>query len=379
MADGVTVVIPTHNRWDRLRASLAMVLTQSYQGPLEVIVVDDGGSDGTAEHLRDLGDPRIRVVRRLRAGGVSTARNAGLAAATHPWVAFTDDDDLWAPTKLERQLDAVQAAGGECWCAGAAVTLFGGWSVLDREAGPPAASEVVRQVLSDNHIPGGGSGVLVSTALARRVGGFDPGLSLLADWDLWIRLALAAPFVPVDDVLLCYVMHDTSMSLDATRSLQESAILRDRYAEHRIRHGVGHYGGAREWIAGNQERAGNRLPAMRIYGRLALETRRASFARPLVRTLLGPAVCARVPGGLKWQTAPSATALSFVEDLRRALAEAQVATGLDDASWTDARQAAPGPVDGSSALGAIPVDPPRPVVGPPAPDPEGISPSPSTG
>jgi hypothetical protein len=52
-------------------------------------------------------------------------------------------------------------------------------------------------VLSDNHTSRGAvPGVLVSTSLARRVGGFDPGLSLLADWDLWIRLALAAPFVP---------------------------------------------------------------------------------------------------------------------------------------------------------------------------------------
>ena len=341
MADGISVVIPTKDRWDRLRVALAMVLTQSHQGPLEVIVVDDGGSDGTADHLRRLGDPRIRVVRRERAGGVSTARNAGLAAATHPWVAFTDDDDIWSTTKLERQLAAVGAVDGECWCAGAAVTVFGDWASLGRQMPAPEPSEVARQALSDNPIPGGGSGVLVSTTLARRVGGFDPELSLLADWDMWTRLALAAPFVPVDEALLCYMIHDTSMSLDAGRSLRESAIMRDRYAEHRSRLGVDHFGGAREWIAGNQARARNRVPAIRTYARLLVETRRPELIRPLVRTVLGPAICARLPSSLKLPSTVTPSTLAFIEDLRRAVAEAQVATGLDDASWADGETSTP--------------------------------------
>ena len=387
MVDGISVVIPTRNRWDRLRASLAMVLTQSYQGPLEVIVVDDGGSDGTAEHLRGLGDPRIRVLRREHAGGVSTARNTGLAAAVHPWVAFADDDDIWAPTKLERQHAAVQAVGAECWCAGAAVTIFDDWAVLGRSQ-PPGPADVARRTLTDNPIPGGGSGVLVSAELARRVGGFDAELSLLADWDLWIRLAFAGPFVAVDELLLCYVMHDTSMSLDAGRALQESAVMRDRYAGHRSRLGIDHFGGGREWIAGNQARAGNRMSAIRTYSRLAVETRRRGLLRPIVRTLLGPALCARLPSGLRQPKTPSETALSFVEDLRQELAEAQRATGLDDASWTgrstDGRAAAPDPARAKGTLGAgpvegDPVDLAHLVGEPPAPGPGGVNPSPPTG
>src|SRR5207249_2210658 len=71
----------------------------------EVVVVDDGSTDGTGSYLKSRSDPRLRVVT-CTGGGVSRARNAGLAAARHQWVAFLDDDDLWAPDKLDAQLAA---------------------------------------------------------------------------------------------------------------------------------------------------------------------------------------------------------------------------------------------------------------------------------
>jgi glycosyltransferase involved in cell wall biosynthesis len=115
----VSVVIPTRDRWHRLSRTLACVRRQ--QGvTLQIVVVDDGSADGTAERVRALGDARILVVRHERSLGLAGARNAGIRAATGDWIAFLDDDDLWSEAKLARQLRAARRARAD-WCyAGAA-------------------------------------------------------------------------------------------------------------------------------------------------------------------------------------------------------------------------------------------------------------------
>ncbi len=102
----VSVIIPTRNRRQLLELTLRSVLWQR-DVDFEVIVVDDGCTDDTPQMLRDLRDPRIRTVRHERSQGVSAARNHGIAEARGEWVAFLDDDDLWAPDKLTQQLDAL--------------------------------------------------------------------------------------------------------------------------------------------------------------------------------------------------------------------------------------------------------------------------------
>lgn len=98
----VSVVIPTYNRADLLCEALESVFAQTYKD-LEVIVVDDGSNDNTGEVLAEFGN-RIQAVR-LGRSGISAARNAGINAATGEYLAFLDSDDLWLPTKIERQLN----------------------------------------------------------------------------------------------------------------------------------------------------------------------------------------------------------------------------------------------------------------------------------
>ena len=114
----VTVIIPTHNRRALLARTLHSVLAQR-DVDLEVVVVDDGSSDGTATAVAGLADDRVSVVRHPQPRGVSAARNTGIEKASSPWLAFVDDDDLWAPGKLRSQLDAIAADGSSQWsCTG---------------------------------------------------------------------------------------------------------------------------------------------------------------------------------------------------------------------------------------------------------------------
>src|SRR5918997_407322 len=118
----VSVVVPTHNRRDLLEETLRSVLGQR-DVLVEVIVVDDGSSDDTTTFLASHPDPRLRTIVHETSLGVAAARNTGLRAASKPWVAFIDDDDLWAPEKLATQVSAMQQSGDARWSCSAAIIV----------------------------------------------------------------------------------------------------------------------------------------------------------------------------------------------------------------------------------------------------------------
>ncbi len=105
----VSVVIPTRNRVGLLKRSVFSVLSQTISD-LELIVVNDGSTDGTRELLASIDDPRLHVIHRETGGGAASARNAGIAQATGEYISFQDDDDFWFVNKLETQLDAMRSA-----------------------------------------------------------------------------------------------------------------------------------------------------------------------------------------------------------------------------------------------------------------------------
>ena len=131
----VSVIIPTHNRSKLLELSLRSVLWQR-NVDFETIVVDDGSTDDTPRLLQSLGD-RIRVVRHERSQGVSEARNRGIAEARGTWVAFLDDDDLWAAEKLELQLEALRRTGRRWAYTGAVEVGHGQYDSLRSAAAIP--------------------------------------------------------------------------------------------------------------------------------------------------------------------------------------------------------------------------------------------------
>jgi glycosyltransferase involved in cell wall biosynthesis len=222
----VSVVIPTHNRKALLALSLRSALRQR-DSDLEVVVVDDGSTDGSAEAVERLGDERVYTVRNDPAQGVSVARNRGIHLSRGGWIAFLDDDDLWAPEKLSAQLEVARQTGrGWAYVGSAnfsdALKAVGG-------APPPSPEEVMARLPVMNSVPGGCSGVIVERATLAASGGFDPGLRPLADWDMWIRIARHGPPACVARPLVGYRVHSGNMSLDLQLMLWELAMVERRY------------------------------------------------------------------------------------------------------------------------------------------------------
>ena len=285
MRPEVTVVIPTLNRWPMLSRALTGALAQE-DVELEVVVVDDGSEDETPERLAAYPDRRVRVVRHARPSGVARARNAGLADASGRWTGFLDDDDLWAPRKLREQLDAAHAAG--------AATTISYALVLDEALEPvgidpaPPAETLLADLLRSNCVPGGCSNVIARTDLLREVGGFDEHLAMLADWDLWLRLAAAAPAASCSAIHVGYVDHPASMHVQRARiTPRELVYVRRKHADLEARLGVeiGAGGWVPLWVAAGQHRGGHRLRAAGTY--LATAVRRRSKGA-LLRALAAP-------------------------------------------------------------------------------------------
>ncbi len=209
MAEAVSVVIPTRDRSRMVVDTVRLALTQR-RVELEVIVVDDGSSDGTAEALEALGEPRVTVLRNPASRGVAHARNRGIERATHPWIAFLDDDDRWSPDKLRVQLDLAGAEDADfVYTAGLAVAAADGRVLWRSPAFTPA--ELRQGIRSRNLVFAGSSNVLARTELLRRLGGFDESLHHIADWDLWIRLTEAGRGAACPEALVAYVVHETNM------------------------------------------------------------------------------------------------------------------------------------------------------------------------
>jgi glycosyltransferase involved in cell wall biosynthesis len=221
----VSIIIPTHNRPDLLQLAVRSALAQDGVS-LELIIVDDGSTDNTPSVTSSFADPRVRVLRHDRPAGVSVARNDGIGLARGQWIAFLDDDDLWAPDKLSAQ---VAAAGRTraAWVYVGSVNVTLGNRVVGG-APPPPPDDVVSGLRSSNVVPGGCSGVLASAVALRSVRGFDPDLGPLADWDLWLRLAERGAPACVCRPLVAYRVHARNLSLDADRVLREFDVVSQR-------------------------------------------------------------------------------------------------------------------------------------------------------
>lgn len=225
----VSVVIPTRHRAALLGQCLESILAQTI-ADIEVIVVVDGPDWATIELLSKLDDCRVRYLVHSESRGVSTARNTGLDTARGRWLAFCDDDDVWAPTKLAAQLAALDQKPHARWAIAGAIRV-------NQERGTatypePATAEVVAAALPhSNLVPGGCSGVIADRRLVIELGGFDPRLSTVADRDLWIRLNWSSPVAVAAEPLVGYRDHGGAMTRRIRHLEDELDVIREKYRD----------------------------------------------------------------------------------------------------------------------------------------------------
>lgn len=218
----VSAVIPVYNGAAFIGDAIRSVLAQTYPH-VECIVVDDGSTDDTAAVARGFGD-RIRYLYKAN-GGVSSARNAGIAAALGEYVAFLDADDLWKPEMLERLIGLLRARPD----LGLA---YAGLEDVDEGLKPIAAREVPEgSVALRNTLLMEVPIVTIVTAgalparVVRDVGGFDERLSTSADMDFFCRVASRYPVARTAEVLALYRQHGGGQMHLNLRAMEHDVLL----------------------------------------------------------------------------------------------------------------------------------------------------------
>ena len=187
MTPEVSVIIPAYNRRAMLLEAIDSVLAQSNRA-FELIVIDDGSTDGTceSEQLRRLAET-IRL-ERIDHRGPAAARNRGVAMARAPLVAFLDSDDLWSPDKLERQLAFMRDNPGCAISQTGEIWLRGAQRVNPAIRHRKRAGDIFLDSLRTCLI--GMSSVMMRAELFRSSGGFDEHMAAAEDYDLWLRILI---------------------------------------------------------------------------------------------------------------------------------------------------------------------------------------------
>ncbi len=224
----VTVIIPTYNAIAYLPSTVDSVIQQTFTD-FEVLIVDDGSTDETVEWVSKLVDPRVRLISQANQG-VAVARNQGIASAQGEYVAFLDADDLWEPTKLEKQV--------KCLDENPQVGLVNTSIVNIDEQGKPLGAvnasdvegNVLKYIVEENLILCG-SAPMVRRSCLEAVQGFDQQLMSAEDWDLWIRLSARYDFAVVREPLVLYRQHLNSKSNNIERHLKHRLKVIDKTFE----------------------------------------------------------------------------------------------------------------------------------------------------
>ncbi|MEX2541125.1 MAG: glycosyltransferase family A protein [Trueperaceae bacterium] len=207
----VGIVLPTFRRREMLERAVETILAQTYRN-WELLVVDD--NDPASEHRRQTeeymkrlaGDPRIVYLKHERNSGGAAARNTGIRQSTGEYVAFLDDDDEWAPVKLERQIDVFGSAPGDValvYCGYRKVNVANGRSSVVL---PSPRRHSHAALLKTNGV-GTTSAVLCRRQALLDVGMFDTELRSRQDVDLYVRLARSYRFAFVAEPLVTWYRH----------------------------------------------------------------------------------------------------------------------------------------------------------------------------
>jgi glycosyltransferase involved in cell wall biosynthesis len=224
----VSVVMPAYNVGWCVRRAVDSALAQDY-GHREVIVVNDGSTDGTKAELETYGRAITLIDQSNR--GMSAARNAGIRRAHGTYVAFLDADDQWLPQKLSRQVELMESRPEIGFCSTAARVEDAEGRLLNLWRCANGSTDILTTLFAENAtIAGGCSAVMVRMPLFDRVGLFDEHLGGFEDPDLWLRLAAVSGYACLDETLAVILRREKSVSrnLDKMRAATLTSLHKNR-------------------------------------------------------------------------------------------------------------------------------------------------------
>ncbi len=200
----VSVIIPTYNRLELLKKTVGSVRSQSFRD-FEIIVINDGSSDGTAEWLTEQHD--IVGVNQPNSG-IASSRNKGISASRGEWSAFLDHDDIWAPDKLETQVDFVRANPEVSMVAvkhvrlGTKISRTGPWKWIK--------GDLFVKVFSESFIHT--SSVMIRKDVLDKVGGFPTRYRFADEFDVWLKISKDYEIAFFDRPLVFIRFYDSNTS-----------------------------------------------------------------------------------------------------------------------------------------------------------------------
>lgn len=200
----ISVIIPTYNRLELLRETVQSVRNQTFHD-FELIVVNDGSSDGTAQWLES--QEWLRHVNQKNSG-IATSRNRGAAMAKGQWLAFLDHDDIWAPDKLEIQADFVRQNPGVGLVAARHVRLGTRHSTSRRREW--IKGDLLVKAYSESFIHT--SSVMIRRDVFDKIGGFPTHYRFADEFDVWLKIAAAYPIAYADDTLVFIRFYESNTS-----------------------------------------------------------------------------------------------------------------------------------------------------------------------
>lgn len=217
----VSVIIPTWNRAHTIERSVRSVLEQT-DGDLEVLVVDDGSTDGTRQVLEAIGDPRLRYVRQENAGACA-ARNHGIRLARGEYIAFHDSDDTWRPRKLEKQLACLRREQADVVCCKLAMhRKDGGITAYPKRIGEGTVS--VR-----DDIFGIGTQTILGTREAVSRLTFDEQMPRYQDLEWMYRCLQSCRVYCLGEALVDYEVGADSISANNAKMLRALRLLLEKH------------------------------------------------------------------------------------------------------------------------------------------------------
>jgi len=216
----VSVIIPVYNASRFIGETIKSVLSQTYKD-FEIIVVDDGSTDNSADIVKSFGDKKIILIKQKNRG-VSAARNTGIKASTGKFIALLDHDDLWLPEKLEKQIplleknpDVALVYSDVCYIDARGNPVS--WMLKQFE---PHRGYVLKELFITDFIP-------CLTAVFRKdviekIGFFNERYRYAEEYELFLRMARFFQFDFVDEVLACYRVHQNNLSRNIIQSYLEN-------------------------------------------------------------------------------------------------------------------------------------------------------------